>query len=299
MDAPAVRADGLTKRYGRTVALDHLDLEVPAGQILGYLGPNGAGKTTTLRLLLGLIRPTSGRAEIFGVDAWRDPVRAHAHVAYVTSDVDVWPTLTGGEVLDLLGHAHGSVDVALRDELITSFDLDPTRRVRAYSTGNRQKVLLIAALMTRADLLVLDEPTRGLDPLVDQVFRTYIRQARDRGQTVVLSSHELSEVEALCDQVAIVRAGRLVEQRTLAELRQLSALAIEATFPGPPPDLSAVPGVHALEVEGSVLRCQVDGSIEPLLRALAEAGVTRMTSREPSLEELFLAHYDRADVPSP
>ncbi len=295
MDAPAVRADGLTKRYGRTVALDHLDLEVPAGQVLGYLGPNGAGKTTTLRLLLGLIRPTAGRAEIFGVDAWHEPVRAHARVAYVTSDVDLWPTLTGGEVLDLLGHAHGAVDAALRDELIASFDLDPTLKVRAYSTGNRQKVLLIAALMTRADLLILDEPTRGLDPLVDQVFRTYIRRARDQGQTVLLSSHELSEVEALCDRVAIVRAGRLVEQRTLAELRQLSALAIEATFAGPPPDLRGIPGVRALAVDGSTLRCQVDGSIEPLLRALADAGVTRLTSREPSLEELFLAHYDRSD----
>ncbi len=299
MSAPAVRIEGLSKHYGHVVALEGLDLDIEPGLVLGYLGPNGAGKTTTIRLLLGLIRPTAGRAAIFGRDAWHEPVAAHRRVAYVTSDVGLWPALTGGEVLDLLGHSHGSFDAAFRDELLRAFDLDPTRRVRTYSTGNRQKVLLVAALMTRADLLVLDEPTRGLDPLVDQVFRNYVRQARDRGQTVLLSSHELSEVEALCDEVAIVRAGRLVERRTLTELRHLSALAIEASFAGPAPDVSAVPGVRALSTEGSTLRCQVDGPLAPLLRALVDAGVTRLTSREPSLEELFLAHYDDPTTPAP
>jgi len=290
----ALRTEGLTKRFGATVALDHLDLAVEQGEVLAYLGPNGSGKTTTLRLVLGLIRATAGRAEIFGIDAQANPVAAHRRVAYVPGEANLWPALTGDETLHLLGRVFGTVDEAYRAELVDRFQLDPSKRIRAYSKGNRQKVLLIAALMTRADLLLLDEPTSGLDPLMEQTFRTCVREARDNGQTVFLSSHILSEVEAVCDRVAILRAGRLVDLGTLTELRHLSALSVEAEFDGTgaaPPDLTGIAGVDGLEVEGSRLRCHVTGSVAPVLRALADAGATKILSREPSLEELFLAHY--------
>src|ERR1700677_2182601 len=240
MAAAAIRTEGLTKRYGDVTALDHLDLEVAPGEVVGYLGPNGAGKTTTIRLLLGLISPTEGRAEIFGLDCQRQPVEAHRRLAFVAGEANLWPSLTGAETLRLLGRTWGSgagvgvgagfgvgVDEAYRDEVVARFDLDPAKKVRAYSKGNRQKVLLIAALMTRADLLVLAEPTTGLDPLMEQAFRGSVREARDRGQTVFLSSHILSEVEALCDRVGILRAGRLVDEGTLDELRHLGAQTVD------------------------------------------------------------------------
>jgi ABC-2 type transport system ATP-binding protein len=287
----AIRAEGLTKRYRAVAALDRLDLEIAPGEVIGYLGPNGAGKTTTIKLLLGLISPSGGRAEIFGADCQRRPAETHRRLAFVAGEANLWPTLTGAETLHLLGRVHGSVDVAYRDELIARFDLDPAKKVRAYSKGNRQKVILIAALMTRAELLLLDEPTSGLDPLMEEAFRLSIREARDRGQTVFLSSHILSEVEALCDRVGILRAGRLAEMGSLAQLRQLSARTVQATFDGPVPDLSRVPGVSSLAVDGRVARCQVRGPVAPLLTVLAGANVTELLSREPSLEELFLAQY--------
>jgi ABC-2 type transport system ATP-binding protein len=289
--ATAIRTEGLTKRYGNVAALDHLELEVAPGEVVGYLGPNGAGKTTTIRLLLGLINPTGGRGEIFGLDCQRQPVEAHRHLAFVPGEANLWPSLTGAETLHLLGRVQGHVDEAYRDKLVARFDLDPAKKVRAYSKGNRQKVILIAALMTRADLLVLDEPTSGLDPLMEQAFRQSIREARDRGQTVFLSSHILSEVEALCDRVGILREGKLVEIGTLAQMRHLSALTVEATFTGPVPDLSRVPGVSSVQVNGRVVRCHVRGPVAPLLKVLANADVTHLVSREPSLEELFLAQY--------
>jgi ABC-2 type transport system ATP-binding protein len=291
MSNVALRTDGLTKRFGDLVALDHLDLEVAQGEVVGYLGPNGAGKTTTIRLLLGLSRPTDGRAEIFGLDCQRQPVETHRRLAFVAGEANLWPSLTGAETLALLGRVHGKVDEAYRDKLIERFDLDPTKKVRAYSKGNHQKVILIAALMVRPDLLVLDEPTSGLDPLMERAFRHCVHEARDRGQTVFLSSHMMSEVEALCDRVGILRDGKLVEMGTLDEMRHLSALTVEARFDGVIPDLSAVPGVSAVEADGSMVRCQVRGSIEPLVKVLAAAGVTELLSREPSLEELFLAQY--------
>lgn len=291
MADPALRTEGLTKRFGDVVALDHLDLEVVKGEVIGYLGPNGAGKTTTIRLLLGLSRPTEGRAEIFGFDCQRQPDEAHRRLAFVAGEANLWPSLTGAETLALLGRVHGGVDEAYRDELIERFDLDLTKKVHTYSKGNRQKVILIAALMVRPDLLVLDEPTSGLDPLMEQTFRHCVHEARDRGQTVFLSSHIMSEVEALCDRVGILRDGRLVEMGTLAEMRHLSALTVEARFDGAVPDLSAVPGVSAVEADDSAVRCQVRGPIEPLVKILAAAGVTKLLSREPSLEELFLAQY--------
>jgi ABC-2 type transport system ATP-binding protein len=287
----AILAEGLTKRFGDFQALAGLDLAVARGEVLGYLGPNGAGKTTTIRLLLGMLRPTSGRAEIFGLDAQRDTVAAHRRLAYVGGETALWPSLTGAETLHLLGRVQGGADPAYRDELVERFAFDPSKKVRSYSKGNRQKLALIAGLASRADLLLLDEPTSGLDPLMEREFRRCVVQAKAAGQTVFLSSHILSEVEALCDRVAILRAGRLVEAGTLADLRHLSALSVEATFSSAPPDLSLVPGVSDVEVDGNRVRLQVHGSVEPLLERLTAARVTQLLSREPSLEELFLAQY--------
>jgi ABC-2 type transport system ATP-binding protein len=291
----AIRARGLSKRYGKVTALADLDLDLAPGEVVGYLGPNGAGKTTTIRLLLGFIQPTAGRAEIFGVDCQRNPDIAHRRVAFVPAEASLWPSLTGAETLHLLGRLHGQADSSYRDELIARFDLDPAKKVRAYSRGNRQKVLLIGALMTRAELLVLDEPTSGLDPLMEVAFRRCVTEARDRGQAVFLSSHVLSEVEALCDRVVILRDGRVAEAGTLSEMRHLSAVTVEATFSGKIPDLSGVPGVSGVVTEGHSLRCQVTGPVQPLLTALADAGVTRLLSREPSLEELFLGYYGQSE----
>jgi ABC-2 type transport system ATP-binding protein len=291
MSTPAIRTEGLTKRYGDIDALCELDLEVAEGEVVGYLGPNGAGKTTTIRLLLGLARPTAGHAEIFGLDCQRRTMDAHRRLAYVPGEDNLWPSLTGAETLHLLGRVQGRVDTAYRDDLVGRFDLDPSKKVRAYSKGNRQKVLLIAALMTRPDLLLLDEPTSGLDPLMEQAFRHCIQEARNVGQTVFLSSHILSEVEALCDRVGILRQGRLVEIGTLEEMRHLSSLTVEAIFDAAPPDLAGVPGVKRAVIDGRHIHLEVQGSIEPLVDAMAGTGVRELLSREPSLEELFLAHY--------
>jgi ABC-2 type transport system ATP-binding protein len=291
MSGDAVMTKGLTKRFGQVTALDDLDLEVSPGEVLGYLGPNGAGKTTTIRLLLGLLEPTAGSCQVFGIDATRKPVEAHRRMAFVPGEANLWPKLTGAETLHLLGRVQGRVDEAYRDELVERFDLDPSKKVRTYSKGNRQKVVLIAALMTRADLLILDEPTAGLDPLMEQVFRGCIRQARARGQTVFLSSHILSEVEALCDRVAILRRGRLVELGTLDQLRHLAALSVAATFAGAAPDLSGVPGVSKATSDGHDVNLELRGSVRPLIQELAKSDVTGLQSREPSLEELFLSHY--------
>jgi ABC-2 type transport system ATP-binding protein len=287
----AIWAEGLSKRFGDLEALAGLDLDVGAGEVFGYLGPNGAGKTTTIRLLLGLLRPTSGRAEIFGLDVQRETVAAHRRLAYVGGETSLWPSLTGAETLHLLGRVQGRVDKAYRDELVERFAFDPSKKVRSYSKGNRQKLGLIAGLMSRADVLLLDEPTSGLDPLMEREFRRCVTEAKAAGQTVFLSSHILSEVEALCDRVAILRSGRLVEAGTLADLRHLSALTVEATFSSAPPDLSQVPGVSDVQAEGDRVRLQVRGSVEPLLERLTAARVTQLLSREPSLEELFLAQY--------
>jgi ABC-2 type transport system ATP-binding protein len=281
----------LSKRYGSQFALHDLNLEVNKGEVLGYLGPNGAGKTTTIRLLLGLISPTSGRAAMFGLDVQREAPNIHRHIAYVPGEANLWPGLTGHQTLALLGQTHGYVDPAYRDLLIQRFEFDPGKKVRSYSKGNRQKLTLIAALMTRAELLILDEPTSGLDPLMEQRFRETIGEARQNGQTVFLSSHILSEVEALCDRVAILRAGELLEIGTLAEMRHLAAVKVEATFEGPAPDISSIPGVASPEIVGNRLRCHVTGSIQPLLAVLAGSGVRELLSAEPSLEELFLSHY--------
>jgi polyether ionophore transport system ATP-binding protein len=291
----AIHTEALGKRYGETVALEELDLEVAAGEVYGYLGPNGAGKTTTIRLLLGLHRPTAGRAELFGIDAWRSPVEAHRRVAYVAGEPFLWPSLTGAETFAYLARLHGSTDAAYRDVLVERFQLDQNKKVRALSKGNRQKVQLIAAFASRADLLILDEPTSGLDPLMEMAFRETVREAKERGQTVFLSSHILSEVEALCDRVGILRAGRLVDQGTLTELRHLKAQTVDVTFAGATPSLNGLDGVHVEQAGPSTLRFEVTGSPRTLLAALADQPVVSLTSREPSLEEIFLHHYDAAD----
>jgi polyether ionophore transport system ATP-binding protein len=296
VSAPKViRTEQLSKYYRHTVALDRLDLEIEAGEVVGYLGPNGAGKSTTIGLLLGLIRPSAGRAQIFGLDAWRDAPAIHRRLAYVPSEANLWPSLTGAEALRFLGEIHGSVDAAFRDELVDRFDLRLDKKIRAYSHGNRQKILLIAAFASRADLMLLDEPTTGLDPLMEQVFRDCVLDARDRGQTVLLSSHVLSEVEAVCDRVAMLRAGRIIEIGHLEALRSLAALRVHAELMSPVPDLSKISGVSNVVVDGRTVDCDVNGSMQPHVSALAHAGVEHITTREVSLEELFVSHYGDAD----
>lgn len=290
-----IRTFGLSKRYGETRALDGLELDVTEGEVYGFLGPNGAGKTTTIRLLLGLHRATSGRAELFGVDAWNDPVQAHRRIAYVAGEPALWPSLTGDETFELLAQLRGGTDVAYRHRLVERFRLDTSKKIRALSKGNRQKVQLVAALASRADLLLLDEPTSGLDPLMEVAFRDCVKEARDRGQTVFLSSHILSEVEALCDRVGILRAGQLVDQGTLAELRHLSAQTVDVTFDGAVPDVQGLPGVRVEPAGPNALRFDVTGPVRPLLAVLAEHPVAALSSREQSLEEIFLHHYDATD----
>jgi ABC-2 type transport system ATP-binding protein len=291
----AIRAEGLGKRYGETSALEQLDLAIAPGEVYGYLGPNGSGKTTTIRLLLGLHRASAGRAELFGLDAWRDPVAAHRRVAYVAGEPFLWPALSSAETFEFLARLRGGTDEAYRDVLVERFQLDAGKRVRALSKGNRQKVQLVAAFSTRAELLILDEPTSGLDPLMEVAFRETVQEAKERGQTVFLSSHILSEVEALCDRVGILRRGRLVDEGTLQELRHLSAQTIEITFEGAAPDLEGLPGVRVARAGPNALRCEVTGSVGPLIAALGGHPVLALSSREPSLEEIFLHHYDASD----
>jgi ABC-2 type transport system ATP-binding protein len=289
----AIATAGLTKHFGSVVALDSLDLEVRPGEVFGFLGPNGSGKTTTIRLLLGLIRPTRGAATIMGIPVG-DVERAHRHVGYVPGDVALWPQLTGTEVLDLLGNVSGGVDVAFRAELLDRLDVDPSPRMRSFSKGNRQKIALVAAFMARPDVLLLDEPTAGLDPLMEEQFQQLARDAAARGQTIFLSSHILDEVQDLCDRVGILRAGRLVEVAALDELRRIGATIVEIVVEGPAPSLDGVPGVTAVEaIPGVVggLRISVTGSPSALLARLADVAVVRLRTEEPSLEEIFLTYY--------
>jgi ABC-2 type transport system ATP-binding protein len=293
MSAPAIEIVNLVKTFGRTRALDGLDLSVATGEVHGFLGPNGAGKSTTIRVLLGLYRADSGSVRLLGGDPWHDATALHRRLAYVPGDVTLWPNLTGGEVIDLLGRLRGGLDPKRRADLIDRFELDPTKKGRAYSKGNRQKVALVAALASDAELLILDEPTSGLDPLMEAVFRSCVEEERASGRTVLLSSHILAEVEALCDRVSIIRKGRRVESGTLAELRHLTRTSIEAELAQAPNGLAALPGVHGLEVNGARVRLEVDTArLQPVLEQLTAAGVRNLVSRPPTLEELFLHHYE-------
>jgi ABC-2 type transport system ATP-binding protein len=288
----AISISGLTKSFGRTVALDGLDLQVAAGEVHGYLGPNGAGKTTTIRILLGLLRADGGHVSLLGNDPWSDAVGLHRRLAYVPGDVNLWPNLTGGEAIDLLARLRGGLDRRRRAELLELFDLDPTKKGRAYSKGNRQKVALIAALASDVELLLLDEPTAGLDPLMEVIFQDFIKQAKAAGKTVLLSSHILAQVEKLCDRVSIIRLGKVVQSGTLAELRHLTRTTIEANTARPVTGLDGLPGVHDVETEDGRVRFAVDGEhLDGAVRVLNQFGIRSLTSQPPTLEELMLRHY--------
>ncbi|WP_037614596.1 ABC transporter ATP-binding protein [Streptomyces aureus] len=324
----AISVAGLHKSFGRTHALDGLDLEVAAGEVHGFLGPNGSGKSTTIRVLLGLLRADAGTARMLDMDPWADAVELHRRVAYVPGDVTLWRNLSGGEVIDLYGRLHdggrsrrggagggpgggrtGGLDPARRADLIERFELDPTKKGRTYSKGNRQKVALVAAFASDVDVLILDEPTSGLDPLMEEVFQSCVREERDRGRTILLSSHILSEVEELCDRVSIIRGGRTVESGTLADLRHLTRTSVTAELAGPPNGLASLPGVHGLDVQEAGVRhdgvrCKVrfqadTDRLDAVLRSLTDSGVRSLTSTPPTLEELFLRHYQDEDRPGP
>jgi ABC-2 type transport system ATP-binding protein len=287
---------GVVKRFGSATALDGLDLVVQQGEVHGFLGPNGAGKTTTLRLLLGNLRADAGRLEVLGMDPWTEVPALHAQLAYVPGDVALWPNLTGGEVIDLLGRLQGGHDRRRRDELVEMFDLDPTKKARSYSKGNRQKVALVAALASQARLFLLDEPTSGLDPLMEEMFRRCVLDLRSDGRTVLLSSHILSEAEVLSDRVSIIRAGKVVETGTLDQLRHLTRTEVTAEVAEIPAGLAGLPGVHGVQVGDHRVTAQVDAiGLGPLMQALTSAGLRSLVSHPPSLEELFLRHY--GDVP--
>lgn len=291
MDDP-IQISGLVKTFGATRALDRLDLSVAAGEVHGFLGPNGSGKSTTLRVLLGLLRADSGSMRLLGGDPWADAADLHRRLAYVPGDVTLWPNLTGGEVIDLLARLRGGVDQKRRADLLERFELDPTKKGRAYSKGNRQKVALVAALASDVELLLLDEPTSGLDPLMEAVFQACVEEFRDAGRTVLLSSHILAEVERLCDRVSIIRAGRRVESGSLAELRHLTRTSVRAETERPPAGLDRLDGVHDLTVEGDRAEFQVDTPrLDAALGILREAGVRTLTATPPTLEQLFLRHY--------
>ena len=293
--AAAIAIEDLVKTFGRTRALDGLDLTVDTGEVHGFLGPNGAGKSTTIRILLGLLRADAGRARLLGGDPWRDVATLHRRLAYVPGDVTLWPNLSGGEVIDLLGRLRGGLNEQRRADLLERFDLDPTKKGRTYSKGNRQKVALVAALAADVELLILDEPTSGLDPVVGEAFRECIAEERASGRTVLLSSHILSEVEALCDRVSIIRAGRTVDSGTLTDLRHLTRTSIDAVLAAPPNGLATLPGVHGLDVEGTRVRFQVDtAQLGGVLAELTRIGVRSLVSQPPTLEELFLRHYQAA-----
>ncbi|MGW3088041.1 ABC transporter ATP-binding protein [Streptomyces sp. NPDC001108] len=293
----AITVAGLHKSFGRTHALDGLDLTVETGEVHGFLGPNGSGKSTTIRVLLGLLRADAGAAQLLGRDPWRDAVELHRSVAYVPGDVTLWRNLSGGEVIDLYGRLRGGLDATRRAELIDRFELDPTKKGRTYSKGNRQKVALVAAFASDVELLILDEPTSGLDPLMEEVFQECVAEERARGRTVLLSSHILSEVETLCDRVSIIRQGRTVETGSLADLRHLTRTSIAAELAGAPDGLAGLPGVHDLDVQGHRVTLQVDtDKLDAVLRTLTASGVRTLASTPPTLEQLFLRHY-ASDAP--
>ncbi|MEL5957986.1 ABC transporter ATP-binding protein [Streptomyces sp. CLV115] len=288
----AITVAGLHKSFGRTHALDGLDLTVETGEVHGFLGPNGSGKSTTIRVLLGLLRADSGAAQLLGRDPWHDAVELHRKVAYVPGDVTLWRNLSGGEVIDLYGSLRGGLDLTRRADLVDRFELDPTKKGRTYSKGNRQKVALVAAFASDVDLLILDEPTSGLDPLMEEVFQDCVAEERARGRTILLSSHILSEVETLCDRVSIIRQGRTVETGSLADMRHLTRTNISAELAGAPDGLARLPGVHDLDVQGLRVTLQVDtDKLDAVLKSLTASGVRTLTSTPPTLEELFLRHY--------
>ncbi|NUS72562.1 MAG: ABC transporter ATP-binding protein [Corynebacteriales bacterium] len=293
-----IEVSKLHKRFGQTHALNGLDLHVKPGEIHGFLGPIGAGKSTTLRVLLGLLKADSGTTRLLGGSPWKDATSLHRRLAYVPGDVTLWPNLSGGEVIDLLGRLRGGLNAQRRAELVEKFELNPKKKARTYSKGNRQKVALIAALSSEAELLILDEPTSGLDPLMEAIFQECVAQERHNGRTILLSSHILAEVEKLCDRVSIIREGRTVETGTLAQLRHLTHTSISAHLNASPNGIAQLKGVHDLRIDGDHVHCQVETAhLEELLRYLVNIGIKNLVSQPPTLEELFLRHYETKNEP--
>ncbi|WP_391119149.1 ATP-binding cassette domain-containing protein [Psychrobacillus sp. L3] len=288
-----IQTNNLTKKFGKFTALDHVSLEVNEGEVYGFIGPNGAGKSTTIRLLLGMIKPTEGEATIFGLDAWNDAVNIHKRIAYVPGDVNLWPNLTGGEVIDLFMELRGAINKNRREEMIGKFKLDPSKKCRTYSKGNRQKVALIAAFASDADLYILDEPTSGLDPLMERIFQECIMDAKKEGKSILLSSHILSEVEKLCDRVGIVRQGKMIETGTLSELRHLTRTNLLVEAKQPIIGLNELKGVYSIEQNNQALSFQVDSEqLDTVIRHVSQFGVVRLESAPPNLEDIFMRHYE-------
>ncbi|MCR6111543.1 ABC transporter ATP-binding protein [Bacillus sp. A301a_S52] len=286
----------LKKQFGTFTALENVNLEVNHGEVFGFIGPNGAGKSTTIRVLLGILKATEGQVRLFGKDAWNDAVDIHKRIAYVPGDVNLWPNLTGGEVIDLFVKLRGTNHKSRRDELIKKFDLDPSKKCRTYSKGNRQKVALIAAFSSEADLYILDEPTSGLDPLMEQIFQECVKDVKEQGKSVLLSSHILSEVEKLCDKVAIIRDGRIIETGTLTELRHLTRTNVLVETKQPITDLSQLKGVHEIDETDQGLAFQIDTEeMDNVMRHISEFGIVKLESSPPTLEDLFMRHYEKAD----
>lgn len=290
-----LKTTNLTKKFGKLTALDGVDMDVDEGEIYGFIGPNGAGKSTTIRILLGLLKPTAGEAKIFGKDAWKDAVEIHKRIAYVPGDVNLWPNLTGGEVIDLFLSLRGEKHRNRREELIERFQLDPSKKCGTYSKGNRQKVALVAAFSSNADLYILDEPTSGLDPLMERVFQECVMEAKAEGKSVLLSSHILSEVEKVCDRVGIIRQGRIIESGTLSELRHLTRTYMLVETKQPVPELNALSGVHHVEQKDRVMSFQVDTEeLDRVMKYVSQYGIVKLESAPPTLEDLFMRHYEGA-----
>lgn len=288
-----LKTTSLTKKFGDFAALDGVNIEVGEGEVYGFIGPNGSGKSTTIRVLLGILKASSGEATIFGMDVWKDAVAIHKRIAYVPGDVNLWPNLTGGEVIDLFVKLRGGNHKSRREELIRRFDLDPSKKCRTYSKGNRQKVALVAALSSEADLYFFDEPTSGLDPLMERVFQECVREAKAEGKTILLSSHILSEVEQLCDKVAIIREGKIIETGTLKDLRHLTGTMLLVETKQPISGLAEVKGVRGIEQKDGALSFQVDQQeLDQVVRYVSQFGIVRMESAPPTLEELFMRHYE-------
>ncbi|MGY0693890.1 ABC transporter ATP-binding protein [Virgibacillus sp. FSP13] len=288
-----LEVNNLTKRFGKFTALDGVNLDINKGEVFGFIGPNGAGKSTTIRVLLGILKATEGEAKIFGKDVWSDAVEIHKHIAYVPGDVNLWPNLTGGEVIDLFVKLRGGNNKTRREELMKRFDLDPSKKCRTYSKGNRQKVALVAAFSSDADLYILDEPTSGLDPLMEQVFQQCVMEAKQAGKSVLLSSHILSEVEKLCDRVGIIRQGKIIETGSLSELRHLTRVNLLIETKKPITNLRELKGVHELVEKDGGLSFQVDTEeLDAVIKHVSSFGIVKLESTPPTLEDLFMRHYE-------